>query len=206
MSRELALKFFKEATEYKLKGDYKTAKDRMTRAISYDPTIPEIHYENGKLNFLMENYITSINSYLAFTHLELMKRVRQLNGEEEFQNEEEIEKFYKSLPEETKDALPIKAASLILEDGDICNHIAHSYIGSHDVEDPELLLNFKIYYATLVGRVLLEMTIEQYKPDINKFHEMNNDIFIPQGRMLLLENINWEEIDNDDVLKLYFSN
>lgn len=204
LSKELAIKFFKEAMEHKGKGNYDAAKDSMSRAISYDPEMPGIHYENGKLNFIMGNFITSINSYLSFAHLELNKRVKQLNGEIDFPNREESENFYESLPEEAKKALPHKAASLILEDGDICNHIAHSFIGSQEVTDPEIINNIKVYYASIVGDLLLDMTVEQFDIDMNRYEEINHNLFIPQGRMILLDNIAWDDIDSTDVINLYF--
>lgn len=204
MSKELAIKFFKEAMEHKNKGNYDSAKDSMSRAISYDPEIPGIHYENGKLNFIMGNFITSINSYLSFAHLELNKRLKQLNGELDFPNREESELFYNSLPEEAKKALPHKAAALILEDGDICNHIAHSFIGSQEVTDPDIINNIKLYYATIIGEILVDLTMEQFGMNMKRYEEINNSLFIPQGRMLLLENIAWDSLESTDVISLYF--
>lgn len=205
MSKELAMKFFKEGLEYKQKGSYDLARDCFMRAISYDPSNPEVHYANGKLNFLMGNYITSLNSYLAYTHLNLNKRIGQLNGEIDFPDAEASESFYENLSDDAKRALPHKAASYILEDGDICNHVAHAYIGSQNVTDPRLVLNLKVYHATLVGKLLLDMALESHKTSLEEFDKTNFEIFIPQGRMLLLENIAWDEIESEDVLKIYFS-
>ncbi len=204
LSKELAFNFFKEAREHRMKGNYEMAKDSMTRAISYDPESPEIYYENGKLNFQLGNYITSINSYMAFTHLMLNKRVKELEGEIEFENKEESEKFYESLPQEVKEVLPHKAASYILEDGDICNHIAHSFIASQNIEEKDIVNNLKLYHATLVSYLLTEMTLNQFDLDLDTFKKMNDEFFIPQGRILLLENIDWEKLGNNDVLDIYF--
>ncbi|MDO5707668.1 MAG: hypothetical protein Q4P31_03480, partial [Andreesenia angusta] len=161
MSRDLAISFFKEAREYRMQGNYDLAKDSMTRAISYDPTCAEIFYENGKLNFQLQNYITSINSYMAFTHLRLNDRVKQLKGELEFPDREESEEFYNNLPEDVKKILPNKAASYILEDGDICNHIAHSYIASQNIEDEEIEKHMRVYHATLISYLVTDMTLDQ---------------------------------------------
>lgn len=204
MSKELAFSFFKDSREERMKGNYKLAKDLMTRAISYDPECPEIYYENGKLNFQLGNYITSINSYIAFTHLMLHKRLNQLNGKENFENKEESEKFYENLPEEVKTILPHKSASYILEDGDICNHIAHSFLASQNINDKKIVENMKLYHASLVSYLLTEMTLEQFNLDMNEFEKMNEDIFIPQGRILLLENIEWNKLESTDVLNIYF--
>lgn len=205
-NEELAKSLFSEGLEQKTKGNLEGAKDCFSRGISHNPLAASLYYELGKLEFLRGEYGNSLTAYLAFTHLQLRKREAQLNGDLEFPKTEKslIENFYQELPEEARDSLPRKSAAYILEDGDICNHAAHSYFGSQDISEPELLNNFKLYYATLVGPHFVQITLDQLNLSLKAFDEMNLNLFIPQGRLILLDNIAWDKLDSDDVLEIYF--
>lgn len=204
--KELAESLLKKGLEQKRKGNLEQSAEDFTEGIANDPSNARIHYELGKLQFLRGDYGPSLSAYLAYTHLQIQKRESQLRGDIEFPEEEKklSEDFYENLPAEVKNSLPRKSASYILEDGDICNHIAHSYFGSQDIKEAELLENFKLYYATLVGANLVQMTIDQFGYSMEKFEKMNLDIFIPNGRLILLDNIAWDRIDESDVVRIYF--
>lgn len=204
--KKLAESLLKTGLEQKRKGNLDQAAEDFTEGVANDPTNASIHYELGKVQFLRGDYGISLSAYLAYTHLQLKKRESQLSGDLDFPEEEKAlsEDFYNSLPEEVRKSLPRKSASYILEDGDICNHVAHSYFGSQKIEDPDIVENFKLYYSTLVGSNLVQMTIEQFGFSMEKFNQMNLDIFIPNGRMILLDNIAWDRLDEDDVVRIYF--
>lgn len=201
---DAAISLFKKGLAYKLKGDLENAKDSFSSSISNDPSNKDVFYELGKLEFLRGKYSESINSYLAYTHLQLNIRLKQNNNLLDFPDKDISEDFYKNLPSEIKNIFPDKSASYIYEDGDICNHISHSYFGSHNIEDPILLRNFKFYYSTLVGNHLVQMTMDQYNMSYDEYEDINLSTFIPQGRLILLDNIIWEKLGNDDVLNIYF--
>lgn len=205
-TKKLAESLLKDGLEQKRKGNLDQAAEDFTEGIANDPANAKIHYELGKVQFLRGDYGISLSAYLAYTHLMLQKRESQLSGTLEFPEDEKkiSEDFYSSLPEEVKQSLPRKSASYILEDGDICNHAAHSYFGSQKIEDPEIVENFKLYYSTLVGSNLVQMTVEQFGYSLDKFEQMNMDIFIPNGRMILLDNIAWDRLEEEDVVRIYF--
>lgn len=201
---DAALSLFKKGLSYKIKGDLENAKDSFSSSISNDPLNKDAFYELGKLEFLRGKYSESINAYLAYTHLQLNIRLKQNIGELDFPDKNICEDFYKNLPLEIKNILPDKSASYIYEDGDICNHISHSYFGSHNIEDPKILRNFKFYYSTLVGKHLIQMTIDKHNINYNEYESLNLSTFIPQGRLILLDNIIWTELENENVLDIYF--
>ncbi|MDO5707669.1 MAG: hypothetical protein Q4P31_03485, partial [Andreesenia angusta] len=60
------------------------------------------------------------------------------------------------------------------------------------------------YHATLISYLVTDMTLDQFNVDYNEFKKMNEEIFIPNGRVLLLENIDWNQIESNDVLEIYF--
>lgn len=205
-TKKLAESLLKDGLAQKNKGNLEQSAETLTEGIANDPSNARIHYELGKVQFLRGDYGLSLSAYLAYAHLQIQKREAQLSGDLEFPEDEKqlSEDFYNNLPTEIKDSLPRKSASYILEDGDICNHVAHSYFGSQDIAEPDLVENFKLYYSTLVGANLVQMTVEQFGFSLDKFEQINLDLFIPNGRMILLDNIAWNRLDETDVVRIYF--
>src|SRR5690606_28288895 len=148
----------------------------------------------GKALFLKGDYIRSLNAYLGYVHLKVRDRELKLNREIDFSEDEKeiVENYYDALSEEIKNSLPTKYAAYILEDGDICNHIAHSYFASGEISEKELIENYKLYYATLVSPHLVEITLDQFGFSLEEFQKINLELFIPQGRKLLLDHIAWD--------------
>lgn len=203
---EIGKSLFKEGLELKKKGDLDAAKDSFARALSNDPTNPDVCYHLGMLEFIRGQYGASINAYLGYVHLQLRAREAQLRGDLPLSKEESefIENFYSILPEEAKNALPTKSASYILEDNDICNHVGHSFIGGQEVSDEKTLTNLRLYYSKLVSPQLVDITLDRFDITIEDFNDMNREVFVPNGRMVLLEHIEWGSLDSEDIVELYF--
>lgn len=203
---EIGKSLLKEGIELKKKGDLDAAKDSFARALSNDPTNPDICYQLGKLEFIRGQYGASISAYLGYVHLQLRAREAQLRGDISLSEEELefIENFYSILPSEAKDALPRKSAAYILEDNDICNHVGHSYIGGQEGLDERTTTNLRLYYSKLIGSQLVDITLDRFDITLEDFESMNREVFIPHGRMVLLEHIEWSRLDSDDIVELYF--
>lgn len=205
-TKKLAESLFEKGLEYKRKGNLDEMIKSFYEGIANDPENEKIHYELGKALFLKGEYGPSLNAYLSYTHLKVRKRELSLRGDLEFEeNEKEsVEHYYNNLPKEIVDSLPRKSAAYILEDGDICNHAAHSFFGAGEITEKEIIENFKLYYATLVSPHLVEITLEQYGFSLEEFQKLNIELFIPKGRMILLDNLAWDKIEESDVVKIYF--
>lgn len=203
---EIGRSLLEEGLELKKKGDLDAAKDSFARALSNDPTNPDICYQLGKLEFIRGHYGPSINAYLGYVHLQLRAREAQLRGDLPLADEEAdfIENFYSILPEEAKKALPRKSAAYILEDNDICNHVGHSYIGGQEGLDEKTKTNLRLYYSKLISSQLVDITLDRFDITLEDFDSMNGEVFIPHGRMVLLEHIEWDRLDSEDIVELYF--
>lgn len=198
------LKLIDQAVSLKTQGDFDASLQYYLKAIDKDQTYNEIYPGLGQVGYLMDRTGFAIISYLSYMHLEINELEKQIvDGLMPAPYQE----MYDELPQALKDILPKKSGLLIFYDDDIIRHMSHAVL-DHDAKRPKELDGLvAIYREQIQDREPVDYN------DLYKKHQITPDqmkkieqvTYMPRGLKVMVDLIEWDEILNDDVIKIYFS-
>jgi len=192
----------RQGLERKRSGALKDAKEIYMQALRLDPCDIQAYISMGKVSYLLGQREDSIRSYLAAIHLQIFTR----ENFEDASSIRQINHRYDQLDSDIKELLPMKSATVILEDANTPRNIAHSVL---DLDDTEPLSqsaqgHSQIYHSQLAGNGTFNDTLTILNVTEEEFDATEYD-YLSVGKQILLDHINWKQINDVNVAKIYFS-
>lgn len=186
-------------------GDLQGAKDSYIKAIEKDPFNMMTYISLGKTAHLLKAQDLALRCYLASTHLQLAP-IEKSFGENNLPLHLKVQ--YESFPKDLLKELPKKSAFVIFIDPNTPRHVAHSYLDLSPTivkENPQLKAYSEVYDAHILGAGTYDQTLQKWGLTSANQIETDEEIYIPQGRNFLIQEINWNKLSNHNVLDLYFT-
>lgn len=181
--------------------NYTKALKGIKKALSFLPDSNELYNLLGNIYYLIGQKDYAYRAYLASIHLQVNKF---MHAEAESVSTI-IDTKYNELSDSDKRMLPSKYAVVLLNDNIISSHIAHAFIDlSQDSSDPLVAECSELYKEALVTFSTAKEVTDYYNICYDDYVEFEKSHYISLGRDLLMHNINWNMIDSDKVLQIYF--
>jgi tetratricopeptide (TPR) repeat protein len=194
-----------QGIEFKKMGDFEKAEQMYLKSIEYNSQDPSAFINLGKIFYLRSKYTLAAQSYLACMHLQINSRELKNIGLKEYPFYEKYmnDQYYDDLPYEIKNLLPLISGLVIFQDPNISRHIAHSV---YDYNNKLLELNkyIPVYRAQISGDGTFKNMLLSQNLSETDFDYAEENIYMPRGIDLLINNIQWEKIMDTNVLKIYF--
>lgn len=183
-------------------NNYIKAKQAILKALTYSPESSDLYVSLGNIYYLCKQREHSFRAYLAATHLNINKLKTYQRGTLGTM----LEVKFNNLPEDEKLHFVNKYSLLVYNDTTISKHIAHAYIDLVNSEyfDPIVLETSELYEESLVTNTSASKLVHKYNLCIEDFDQFELSHYIMLGRELILNSIQWNEIDCTEVRKLYF--
>lgn len=155
----------------------------------------------GKIYYLKGDHNHAIKCYLAATHLSLYSDYQQYQ-----QGDVRIRQALQQIPETLVNQFPHPIGALLLFDENSPRHIAHALLDRENTyqEMPEFRPFAEIYYSYLLGDGSHVSTLQKYNLTQNDLLAFEKEHYMNIGFQFLINAIQWTEIENTNVLELYF--
>lgn len=181
--------------------NYTKAMKAVTKALSFLPDSNELYNILGNIYYLLGQKDHAYRAYLSSIHLQINK----LMNSEASAISAVIDSKYNDLPDNEKRLLPSKYAVVLLNDNIVSSHIAHAFIDlSGNYTDSLVSECSDLYKEALYSFVSPKELTNYYNICYDDYIEFEKSHYISLGRDLLMHNINWNRLDSDKVIDLYF--
>lgn len=188
-------------TAEKRSGNYYKALVLYDKANKIDPTNIWTYYNPAKVQYLMGEYIDSIQNYLKAAHISTVNMLNHINqGNPEsllwFAQIEQTPYF-----ERVKYLAVDENAVFLFADINTPNHIGRTLSTMSIDNQPEDVKNdLENYRIELTGKNnYLKYTKNFIRLETTGEDHFTKEMFIPKGRNYLLRNLNWNQIERREL-------
>lgn len=183
--------------------NFEKANQALIKAIKLEPKNSSTYTKLGDLNYLMNKPNNALKCYLCSTHLQINKLKKMDN----FTFSSILDLRYNKLSEVERELLPSKYGMVIFDESLIPSHLAHSIIdlNSNGSLDPILAECSSLYRELLITGQTSDALIDLFNICHEDYVEFEKSHYISLGREVLVDKIQWDKIDSDDVINIYFS-
>lgn len=183
--------------------NFEKANQALVKAVKLDSKNASTYTKLGDVNYLMNKPNNALKCYLCSIHLQINKLKKMDN----FTFSSILDLRYNKLTEGEKELLPSKYGMVIFDESLIPSHLAHSIIdlNSNGNLDPILAECSSLYREQLLTGKSSEELIDLFNICHEDYVEFEKSHYISLGREVLIEKLNWDKIDSDDVVNIYFA-
>lgn len=195
------MNYIELAVQAKREKKFNRALEYYEKAIGAEGLSVGILMGIGKVFYLKGQNDFAIRFFLAGTHLSLY-----LNNEHYKRGDIGIKQFLQQVPDHLARVFPHPIGAMILFDMNYTRHIAHALLDREEIFQriPEIRPYAEIYYSHVLGDGSYQQKLQKFNvtsQDQIKFDENHyNNI----GYQFIIDSIKWSQIENPDVLNLYF--
>ncbi|MUV37073.1 hypothetical protein JNUCC1_00879 [Lentibacillus sp. JNUCC-1] len=194
-----------EGVTLKREGDLEGALNCYLQAIDIDPTNMKLFISIGKTAHLLKQQNLAARCYLAATHLMLEPIERTIHQPDQLPSY--LQMAYGQFTEEELRQLPRKSAFAILIDSNTPRHVAHSMVDlSPDIMEKrtDLMPFAEIYRASILGDGSHGNVLNRYGYTPDDQMTIDKEFYIPSGQKFLMADVQWDQLDRQNVTDIYF--
>lgn len=188
------------AVEAKREGKLNKALEYYEKQLDETGVSAELFQSIAEIYYLNKQNTVSIMFYLAATHLSLHYDNQQYNS-----GDARIKNALDELPTEYRGQFPHPIGDMLIYESNLPKQIGHAYMDHETTfeNEPEFKSYAEIYAAELLGDGSDEAKRKEYRVTKGDSLEMEAKRYMPIGFQVLVEHIEWSEIDNPNVIELY---
>lgn len=187
---------FQQAIHYQKQKNFDLAKTYFQRALEQEGAHAELLLHIGKHFYLTENYERALNYYVASAHQAICEDDRSLS---------ELEDIYHDLPIYAQLDLQHPIAVILIEDRRYIIHTAYAllaHLNEHENKSDSSKYE-DAYYAQLLNDGSLTYTLIAKGLNQEQLDYFHDGLALEIGLDYLIEHIQWEKLDELDVLSYY---
>lgn len=191
---------FELAKEASRQEDFEGAHDYYVQVMEEEGFTPKLLTGISTTFYLEKINYNALLFGIASIHLTLYASYQALLA-----GDENIKHLLDEVPEDMREEFPHSIGMLILHQPDILTYFGHVAVDHEQAfeKNPDIRKFAEVYYARLLSKEKFEAKLKEHDLTREEVNQKDISEYIPIGIKTIIENINWAEIENNDIAKLY---